>query len=221
MIGNSRIIKSNQADVHCDLIKLLDRYSNKPFQRQISNQIVESFLMLDDQVKKHKMPIILDSGCGVGESTLSIAEKNPNNLVIGVDKSIHRLDKNFSSKVKHNNVIFYRTNLIDFWPLVNQYDWQVQKHYLLYPNPWPLKKDVKKRFHAHPIFMELIKISNVIELRSNWKIYLEEFSLAFEHVAGCKSKVEIYNPESAVTPFERKYQSSGHVLYRLLIQHEG
>ncbi len=221
MFGNSRNINSNQTEIHCDLIKYLERYRKNPFRRQISNQVLESFLMLDEQVKKHNMPIILDSGCGVGESTFRIAEKNPNCLVVGVDKSIHRLNKNLSNQVKHNNVIFYRTNLIDFWPLVNKYMWPVQKHYLLYPNPWPLKKDVKKRFHAHPIFMELIEISNVIELRSNWRIYLEEFSLAFEHVAGCKSKVEIYNPESALTPFERKYQSSGHILFRLLIQNEG
>ena len=38
--------------------------------------------------------IILDACCGVGQSTRILAKQNPQALVIGVDKSDHRINRN-------------------------------------------------------------------------------------------------------------------------------
>jgi len=91
-------------------------------------------------------------------------------------------------------------------------------HFILYPNPWPLKKDLKKRYHAHPVFHELVRLGKRIELRSNWSLYLQEFSHAYQYISGRSSTVESFTPEIAITPFERKYMNSGQTLYRLIIE---
>ena len=41
--------------------------------------------------------LILDSGCGLGRSTRMLAEGNPESIVIGVDRSEHRLRRSTGS----------------------------------------------------------------------------------------------------------------------------
>jgi len=53
----------------------------------------------------------------------------------------------------------------------------------------------------------------VIELRTNWRVYAEEFALALD-IAGVANISEAFVPEEPLTPFERKYQASGHELWR-------
>lgn len=44
--------------------------------------------------KRTRQPVILDSGCGQGLSTLNLAKANPNIPVLGIDRSINRLSRN-------------------------------------------------------------------------------------------------------------------------------
>ena len=54
-------------------------------------------------------------------------------------------------------------------------------------------------------------------MRSNWKTYLEEFAAALE-ITGIPSSLEIHQLDELQTPHERKYQQSGHTLWRLKTQ---
>ena len=218
MFGNSREITTNQQGIHPDLEKIVQKHLQTIFARPISNPVQESFSKLDDKVARINKPIILDSGCGVGESTLHLCAQYPDHLVIGVDKSGHRLHKIDSKKSDlPGNVIFYQANLVDFWRQVHSAQWNIEKHFILYPNPWPLKKDLQKRFHAHPVFPVLLLLCKNMELRSNWPIYLIEFAQACRIVTGKIFLVEEFHPKQVVTPFERKYLASGQKLYRLLV----
>ena len=71
-----------------------------------------------------------------------------------------------------------QANLIDFWRLSVQTEWRLQKHYLLYPNPWPKKKHLQRRWHGHPVFPSILELGGELELRTNWKIYADEFNQA-------------------------------------------
>ena len=108
-----------------------------------------------------------------------------------------------------------QADCVDFWKLAKQANWQLEKHFLLYPNPYPKSVQLKYRWHAHPSFTDLIALGGELEVRSNWKIYIEEFaevlSLAGQDSTGC----ERFDPAGQyMTLFERKYCQSGQAVYR-------
>ena len=131
--------------------------------------------------------VILDSGCGTGESTIHIARRFPNIPVIGIDKSFARLNKagNPSQTAGEEvpaNAFWIRAELLDFWrlalELVKACKWTIPYHAVYYPNPWPKQSEATRRFHMHPIFPTLLALGGVTELRTNWEIYAREFAEA-------------------------------------------
>ena len=70
-----------------------------------------------------------------------------------------------------------------------------------------------RRIHAHPAFKDLLHISHNLVLRSNWRIYVEEFAAAFEFVTGSVGEMTQIHPHVAVSLFEKKYLASGFDLY--------
>ena len=96
--------------------------------------------------------VILDSGCGVGLSSIKLALAYPNTPVIGIDKSTHRLSKNKYTQQEDDcpsNLLLLRAELVDFWLLAaTTNDWHVSRHYILYPNPYPKSKHLQRRWHG-------------------------------------------------------------------------
>ncbi|MFT5451089.1 MAG: tRNA (guanine-N7-)-methyltransferase [Enterobacterales bacterium] len=218
---SSRIITSNQLGVHPDLEAVVKRHIQQPFQKPISELNIKAFDKANECYKKHPDNFILDSGCGVGESTYQLAKKYPDSFVLGVDQSEHRIQCN-NEWTLPDNALLIQANLIDFWRLAVNADWKVKHHYLLYPNPWPKKKHLQRRWHGHPVFPILKELGKTLELRTNWLIYAEEFKVALSILVGREfvddqCQLSSYSPTSAITPFERKYQLSGQNLYKLLI----
>jgi tRNA G46 methylase TrmB len=109
-----------------------------------------------------------------------------------------------------------QADLNDFWRLAFEAGWQPTHHYLLYPNPWPKAKHIGRRWHGAPVFPFIVKLGGILEVRSNWDIYVKEFARALE-LAGQPAVVEAYESDSAITPFERKYWASGQSSTRLKI----
>ena len=72
-----------------------------------------------------------------------------------------------------------------------------------------------RRWHAHPVFPWIPRLGGVLECRSNWLVYIEEFALALEVAIGRTVAWEAFSAEVPLTPFERKYRDSGQTLYRL------
>jgi len=209
----------------------------------------------------HHAPIILDSCCGTGESTRRLAEQFPESLVVGIDKSAHRVatfarsrtdktriepsqtEKNRRSMLKlvaenetdenlplhaaaqcPHNLLVLRADVIDFWRLaaqaVREGKWRIARHFLLYPNPYPKPQHLLQRWHGHPVFPDLVALCNHVELRTNWRVYAEEFAIAWRIATGADASVEELQPndvlaEGAMTAFEQKYARSGHIVYRL------
>jgi tRNA G46 methylase TrmB len=88
---------------------------------------------------------------------------------------------------------------------------------LLYPNPWPKIGHLSRRWHGHPVFPAMLALGGVLECRSNWRIYIEEFCFAIDHLKQGVAVCQDYVPEVALTPFERKYLNSGHALWRSVV----
>lgn len=163
--------------------------------------------------------VVLDSGCGTGESTRRIAEVHPGHLVIGIDRSEARLARVRAPVLPHRdgNAVWVRAELAAFWRLALTHGWRLEHHYLLYPNPWPKAAQLKRRWHAHPAFPVLLDLGGRLEMRTNWEIYAREFALAVRIATGLDAVVEPVGESAITSPFERKYRERGEDLYRVCV----
>ncbi len=165
-----------------------------------------------------RKPLILDSGCGVGLSTLHLARAYPGHFVIGIDQSADRLARNVQwAQPVPANCLRMRADLVDYWRLLRDAGISPAQHYLLYPNPWPKKQHLGRRFHGHPVFPAMVALGGVFECRSNWRIYIEECAAALTQLTGMAVPVEGYDASLPITPFEEKYRASSHPLWRCRI----
>jgi len=213
MQSSSRKITSNQSGIHQDLQLIVERHIKNPFQKPITEFNKDAFKAAEPYYQRYQDNLILDSGCGVGESTFNLARAYPESFIIGIDQSASRINCNNDWELP-DNALLLRADLVDFWRLAALSGWKLQHHFLLYPNPWPKKKHLQRRWHGHPVFPVLKQLGGVLELRTNWKIYAEEFSEAITLLTGGDHHIQAWKPEKPITPFERKYQGSGQDLYR-------
>ena len=212
----SRQVQSNQTGENTSLESVVTRHLHSDYQKPLHFETLKAFERLIPTLKNNK--IVLDSGCGVGESTTFLATKHPDCVVIGLEKSVHRIEKakRLLLNASSDNIVICRADVVDFWRLLNRYNIRVFRHYLLYPNPWPKQCHLMRRWHGHPVFPDLLRVSQHLELRTNWETYAREFSSA---IAICchhrKPEVQNWVPIQNISPFERKYWHSGQKLWRL------
>jgi len=234
----ARTVVSNQEGPYKDLEKQVRKYAAAEYRRPIAEHTHEAFTSTENFVaafaarRGNAVNLILDSGCGTGESTLHLARKFPDIPVIGIDKSAVRLEKaaqfaaNSTIKDKSaqdlpRNAFYVRAELIDFWRLaldkVKAGAWNIPYHALYYPNPWPKQSEAGRRFHLHPIFPTLLQLAQETELRTNWEIYAQEFAQAAS-ILGYNATVQPFTPDSPETAFERKYNDAHQKLWRVVVK---
>lgn len=206
---------SNQTDRHDKLFDCVTKHANTAFRKPFAAHTQAAFKQAQDFVEHQNKPIILDSGCGTGMSTQHIATHYPDACVIGIDRSIHRISKNTGLS---DNAILIQADLVDFWRLAKQAGWQLARHYILYPNPYPKADQLKRRWHAHPVFKTILQLGGILEVRSNWKIYIDEFVYALKVSGYPQAQTEHFEPKEYWTLFEKKYHENKHDLYRCVIE---
>lgn len=212
----ANVVTSNQSGVHDNLEQVVRRNQENTFRKPVAEHTLRAFEPTQRLVSQHNAPVILDSGCGTALSTRHIAQQYPDSLVIDVDRSEIRLGRQYDASLPENTLAV-RADLVDFWNLAAQAGWQLQHHLILYPNPYPKSIHLKRRWHAHPIFPQLLKLGGQLELRTNWRIYAEEFVLALQLSGHTQAMVETFVPETCWTLFETKYHQTGQDLYRCRI----
>ncbi len=222
--GDSKAIVTNQPGIHEKLAEIVAKHIEHPSQKPIQAHTQQAFDEMDAIVQSFSGPVILDSCCGVGQSTRILAKQNPQALVIGVDKSDHRINRNvegFDSEdgFTADNYHLVRADLNDFYRLVKAAGWPVSKHYILYPNPWPKSKHLQRSWHGSGVFPQMTSIGKELILRSNWRIYLAEFQQAAKlvNLTGDIDSLPKTDASIALTPFEAKYQASGQVCWQLIL----
>ncbi|OQA34197.1 MAG: tRNA (guanine-N(7)-)-methyltransferase [Betaproteobacteria bacterium ADurb.Bin341] len=220
MNAASRPVHSGQEGPHRDLDLLLRRHAAHPYLKPLLEHNQQAFdtAIAAWQAWNKEAPLVLDAGCGVGWSTLKLAERFPEHFVLGVDQSLDRLSRGKPMPLP-DNAAFVRADLVDFWRLLHAAGVTLARHYLLYPNPWPKIGHLGRRWHGHPVFPVLLALGGQLECRSNWRIYVEELAQAITLLTGVSAGVEDFDPgDEPLTPFEAKYAASGHRLYRLVAE---
>lgn len=169
-------------------ITFLPRYLDSPLHTPSIAAFAAAAEWLDAADPQQCAEIILDSGCGTGRSTRMLARRNPDAVVIGVDRSESRLE---SSDPLPSNALLVRAELASFWRLLIAAEAEdgilaasrIQQHFLLYPNPYPKASRLNLRWHGHAALPILLAIGEQLEVRSNWRVYLDEFGEAAATVA--------------------------------------
>jgi tRNA G46 methylase TrmB len=218
MQSSSRSIVTNQLGPHEDLSRRVTRALAHPLRKPVAEHTRRAFEEARTwRAARLDMPLILDAGCGVGLSTRRLAERFANHAVIGVDRSESRLTREHGPLP--DNALLVRADLVDFWRLALADGWRPVRHYLLYPNPYPKAAHLKMRWQGHPVLPVILALGGRLELRSNWRLYIEEFALAVAQATGRKAEVGPHEPgNDFLTPFEQKYHVSGQPLWKLVVE---
>lgn len=208
----SRVPKTAQTGPHPRLQAVVCRHLDVQWRRPLHGYSEAAFEQAVQALRPGR-PIVLDAGCGNAWSTARLATRFPDCEVLGVDRSAVRLGR-IPALPPNGHAV--RAELGDFWRLARRAGWRLQRHYLLYPNPWPKAGQLKRRWHAHPVWPDLLALGGRLELRTNFAQYAEEFALAVQY-AGFSSDIEVLSltQEQALSPFELKYVRSGHELFRV------
>lgn len=215
MQQQARSISTNQTGIHQNLHKVVSRQLANSTQKPISAHTQQAFLAAINWLGDWQGDLILDSCCGVGESTVNIALAHPNARVIGIDKSALRTDKHASYARTLKNYLVLRADLNDFLRLLVLQNKKLVKHYLLYPNPYPKSAHLQRRWYATSALNDILKLGGTLEVRSNWQLYIQEFSAALK-IANINNQINVFESDKAITPFERKYWESGQSSWQLL-----
>ncbi|MCS6807316.1 MAG: SAM-dependent methyltransferase [Bacteroidota bacterium] len=215
----SRAPLSRQAHIHPHLVRLVHKHTSSVYQRPIPEFSIQAFQHFELLfMSSGKQRLVIDSGCGTGESTRIFAQQYPSAFVVGLDRSVHRLQKHCLPEQHTTNYALIRAELEDFWRLLaSHYGNCIEYHAILYPNPYPKPAHILRRWHGHPLFPQMLALSPITELRTNWSLYAEEFAFAAS-LLGYAVEFTTLQYSTPITAFERKYQQSGHNLFQVLVR---
>lgn len=203
-------IVSDQLDIHTGLRDLVRKHVltrwRKPMPAHTAAAVVTGLKWL----AARNQPLIIDSFCGTGMSTALLAQRFPTHAIIGLDQSVARLQKHQPHGA--DNYLLLRAECEPFWRALIDAGITIEQHYLLFPNPWPKARHLKRRIHGHPAFPLLAELGGTLELRSNWDIYVREFAMAASLIDR-PGRVYCYQPTAPMTLFERKYHERAQDLW--------
>lgn len=218
MFGNSPEVVSNQDGPHPNLVSVVSRHLTTAWRAPAAAHTRQAFQRAASwrAQQGEARPLILDSGCGTGRSSVWLAGQHREALVIGLDQSADRLRRGSTRfEPLPSNLLLVRAEAAGFWRLMAEEGWSLHAHWLCYPNPWPKSAHLRRRWHGHPVFPVLLALGGELRLRSNWAVYLQEMQQALA-LAGLESMIRpLPDSTEPMTDFEHKYLASGHPLAEL------
>jgi tRNA (guanine-N7-)-methyltransferase len=222
-MAQKNLFWNHQDAMHPKLEEMHQKQQQYLFQKKYHDFSQVDFDIIDHKVQHLKRPIILDTCVGKGHSTEKLSIMYPEHLVIGIDQSLARLSANpgFQSKLKTLNFEpgkpwLIRGDLFDWYRLIHQAKWPISIHYMLYPNPYPKKSQIKKRWYGHPVFPKLIQIADKHVICSNWLLYLQEFA-EMAQKNHFNASLKPHKPKNGLSAFEIKYLQKEQPLYKLFL----
>ncbi|RYC52030.1 tRNA (guanosine(46)-N7)-methyltransferase TrmB [Flagellimonas olearia] len=170
---------------------------------------------------KNNNPIVLELGCGKGEYTVGLAQRNPDKNYIGVDIKGARFWRGAKSALEHglDHVAFLRTQI----ELVDQLfgENEVDEIWITFPDPQIKYKRTKHRL-TNPVFLQkykqILKPKGVVHLKTDSE-YMHGYTLGLLQGLGheiCYANHDVYRNEGSPsevleiqTFYENQYLEAG------------
>ena len=182
----------------------------------------------EEELKKSwaDQPSALDIGFGAGETTASMAKKNPEMLVLGAEVYLAGIGSllNKADTESLENIKILNADIAPFLEekvANNCFDLIL----MFYPDPWPKRKHHKRRI-VQEDFLDLINSSlmprGFFYCKTDWEDYAKHISKVFESVGGWNKNLitdlEISYQEIPSTSYERKALKEGRLLNNLIYE---
>lgn len=209
-------IITSQLEPHRDIVNIARKHASTTYLKPISPRQKLAFETAMNWLSARQGPVIIDAGCGKAMSSLRLSAIFPQHAILAIDKSSKRLPN-----VRHSTdkIFFLQASLVDFYLQAATSEFFIDRHYLLYPNPWPKPQQLMRRWHGHPIFPHLLTLAKTTIIRSNWLIYLQEFAAAAQAIANVACTIDKLQPTPPpLTHFEQKYWHAGEDTYELIVE---
>lgn len=172
------------------------------------------------------VPLDLEIGCGVGWHPIQYARENPDRFLVAIEHTRTRFESFERRTFRHpelKNLMAIHADAVE-WVTHALGPQSIERIFLLYPNPYPKRSDLNKRWHAMPFMgrlLSVLKTGGEVLLVTNERFYFEEareflgeqwkmqiqVALEFTHATA---------PEGTPrTHFEKKYLARGETCFEL------
>jgi len=160
--------------------------------------------------------VCVEVGCGKGKFTVETAMANPGMLMIAIEKDENCLVMAMEYALRENvqNVFFISDDAVNLCDIFDH--GEVDCIYLNFSDPWPRKKNAKRRLTS-PVFLEIYKKFLLPGQQIHFKtdnLPLYEYSL--EQFAGCgfdlsevTRDLHENGPRGVMTDYESKFYQEG------------
>lgn len=172
---------------------------------------------------KNNNKICLELGMGRGNFILNMAKKYPNINFIGLELDINQTAYALNV-INNSNLKNIKIICADAKEIINFFGKEIDTIYLTFSEPWPKKKDKKKRFTDESylrIYDRVFKKHKHIILKTDNKILfssalesLSEYWYVF-NVVSLDLHNDERNIENVVTDFEKEYIKEKRQIYYL------
>lgn len=178
-------------------------------------------ILVKDQTWRPKKneKLVIEIGAGVGLHPIQYAQENNNDFVVAIERTLNKFQK---MQRRHKN--HHLANLLPIhadatrWICQNIRENEVDKYFILYPNPYPKSCQANKRFHNMPFMQYLIKT-----LKKKGEIVLATNDLGYYQDAkkSLQEKFSLNLLEDGLwtflprTHFEKKYRARGEKCFNI------
>jgi len=168
-------------------------------------------------------PVVCEIGSGKGRFLISSAAANPALNYLGIERAMkyHRVIRERVERLALGNVRLLNSDAVHF---VKTYvpPLSVQHYYILFPDPWPKKRHLKRRLVTQEFLGQLLKTlapGGCIHYKTDFEDYFEQMLSVSRarpelNELQCRTITAAQvDPEAADTNFERKYLIQGRLIF--------
>jgi len=192
-----------------------------------------------EEIFENDNPVEVEVGCGRGRFLLEAAKQRPEVNYLGVERApkyVRRTQERFQKHIKHAATLFGDSEFLSFsnvrlaWSdaayFVDRYvsDNSVQAYHVYFPDPWPKKRQHKRRLFRSEIWLRglvrtLHPSGGCLHVATDFGEYFHEIRHRLS-----QSTTLVEKPSDSVervhirTNFEMKYLAQGRKIYRGLYE---
>ena len=166
-------------------------------------------------------PVELEVGSGKGRFLIGEAEANPDRNYVGIEwaNKYCQLCASRAAGRKMTNIRFLRDDAVHTFKMAIS-DRCLEAVYVLFPDPWPKKRQLKRRTIQAPFLDQVartVKVGGKLVLATDHAEYFEQMVEVTAAHPKIQQVLKLVGEEArtGVTNFEVKYRAEGRVIHNL------